>query len=569
MQASIDAACRRLDVQRHVAEVEERGYTVVPGAIPASLCARARAHMDALLAPPAPEGGGSEGCGHPFPGPIMAELCSAPGVLAMSSALMDAPVEEMRLLEQVLIRTDPQSAQSVLDTPDTSMEERGWHCDQIFTPAAFHGRPRQNYFQMFAVFNDVLPGAACTCVVPFSHHKTLAAAASVAASDKFASPGEERALTKKIVASPRDYGIDTSQGIELPAAAGSLVIFCPFTLHTGSANRGKHARYACVQSYYHQSDSTQLHQILAESRYLQGFHRDMHRTIAPELRQLLGGKGLWGPAMKQELAQFNDRGFFCNRTPLIPQETLEKMTKRQREIEPAWSATDYPPGFDRTAVRLLLVLKAGGEELLTLLEDGPTLKLASALLDGGEERLSLTEPSALSRDGGISTLVIEACGIGEWTDEPTARQDEVEWCSDGECQGRPTVVAFRCAIDSAQAVDTDDTAALRLLTGRPRQEVEKELRAFGVAQHPDEAKAPLNTSTTLVWNPATWHTTTVNDDAGSCWTVGWSYRRREAGRRAPNSEAVKWVFAGEWEGWPESRKRLWGLDAGPQTGSKL
>ena len=44
MQASIDAACRRLDVQRHVAEVEERGYTVVPGAIPASLCARARAH---------------------------------------------------------------------------------------------------------------------------------------------------------------------------------------------------------------------------------------------------------------------------------------------------------------------------------------------------------------------------------------------------------------------------------------------------------------------------------------------------------------------------------------------
>jgi hypothetical protein len=221
----------------------------------------------------------------------------------------------------------------------------------------------------------------------------------------------------------------------------------------------------------------------------------------------------------------------------------------------------------------LLVLKAGGEELLTLLEDGPTLKLASALLDGGEERLSLIEPSALSRDGGISTLVIEACGMGdEWTDEPTARQEEVEWRSDGECQGRPTVVAFRCAIDSAQAVDTDDTAALRLLpgsAGRPRQEVEKELRALSVAQHPDEVKVALDTSTTLVWNPATWHTITVNDDAGSCRTVGWSYRWREAGRRAPNGEAVKWVFAGEWEAWPESRKKLWGLDAGPQTGSKL
>jgi ectoine hydroxylase-related dioxygenase (phytanoyl-CoA dioxygenase family) len=253
-----------------VAEVEERGYTVVPGAIPPELCVRAVAHMDALLAPPAPEGGGSDGCGHPIPGAIMAELCTAPAVLAMGSALCGAPVGELRLLEQVLIRTDPQSPQTLADTPAPEMAARGWHCDQIFPPSAFHGRPRQNYFQMFAVFADVLPGAACMCVVPFSHRKALAAAeAHAGVNKKFASSDEERALTKKVVADPiaSAYGIDTRDGIELPASAGFIVIFCPFTLHTGSANRGAQSRYVCVQSFYHEEDSTQLqHEVLVNTK---------------------------------------------------------------------------------------------------------------------------------------------------------------------------------------------------------------------------------------------------------------------------------------------------------------
>ena len=27
---------------------------------------------------------------------------------------------------------------------------------------------------------------------------------------------------------------------------------------------------------------------------------------------------------------------------------------------------------------------------------------------------------------------------------------------------------------------------------------------------------------------------------------------------------MKWVFAGEWEGWPEARQRLWGLLLGQE-----
>ena len=136
------AACSSTagDALQHVAEIEECGYTIVPGAIPPELCARAKAHMDAVLEPPAAAGGGSAGCGHPIPGWIMAELCTAPAVLAMGSALMRAPASEMRLLEQVLIRTDPKPEQTRRDTPDTPMAERGWHCDQIFPPSAFGGR---------------------------------------------------------------------------------------------------------------------------------------------------------------------------------------------------------------------------------------------------------------------------------------------------------------------------------------------------------------------------------------------------------------------------------------------
>ena len=52
------------------------------------------------------------------------------------------------------------------------------------------------------------------------HHKTLAAAAETDGSLDALSE-----LRGKIVADPAAYGIDTSQGIELPASAGSPSAF--------------------------------------------------------------------------------------------------------------------------------------------------------------------------------------------------------------------------------------------------------------------------------------------------------------------------------------------------------
>ena len=80
------------------------------------------------------------------------------------------------------------------------------------------------------------------------------------------------------------------------------------------------------------------------------------------------------------------------------------------------------------------------------------------------------------------------------------------------------------------------------------------------AQSPHEVEVPLDTTTTLIWNPTTWHATTANGATGRRRTVGWNYGRRGAGGRVRDREAVKWVFAGVWENWSEARKRLWGLD---------
>ena len=99
------------------------------------------------------------------------------------------------------------------------------------------------------------------------HHKTLAAAAETDGSLDSLSE-----LRGKIVADPAAYGIDTSQGIELPASAGSLVIFCPFALHSASVNRGAIPRHVNVQSFNHSTDADLLQDHLLKTRYLQKFH---------------------------------------------------------------------------------------------------------------------------------------------------------------------------------------------------------------------------------------------------------------------------------------------------------
>ena len=108
---------------------------MIPDVVPAELCARARVHMDAVLAPPA-EGGGTAARSHPIPGGIMAELCTTPTLLSVAEALYRAPAAELRLTEQVLIRTDPEPPDPAAPDGPTA---RGWHmgtCSST-SPAGF------------------------------------------------------------------------------------------------------------------------------------------------------------------------------------------------------------------------------------------------------------------------------------------------------------------------------------------------------------------------------------------------------------------------------------------------
>ena len=66
--------------------------------------------MDYFLPPskltPHPGQGGLVSRRHPLPGSIMGELCTAPAFVEGAEALWRAPISELRLTEQVPIRTD-------------------------------------------------------------------------------------------------------------------------------------------------------------------------------------------------------------------------------------------------------------------------------------------------------------------------------------------------------------------------------------------------------------------------------------------------------------------------------
>ena len=127
LDAEIAAAAIGLDLQRHVSEVEVLGYTIVPDVFPLDLCQRAAAHMDTVLQQGMEAHYGPVARSHPIPGSVMGELFSAPRLLAVAAALARAPRSELRLFEQVLIRT--------ARVPDDKMGEegptaRGWHLDE-------------------------------------------------------------------------------------------------------------------------------------------------------------------------------------------------------------------------------------------------------------------------------------------------------------------------------------------------------------------------------------------------------------------------------------------------------
>ena len=114
---AVDAIDR--DWGPHHAELVDRGFTVLPRMLDATLTARVRAHMDAVL-PPLTDAGHRVSKVHPIPGSVMAELAGLPTLLSAAQEFYRCPAIELRMSEQVLIRTDPHPTAA-------SGGAHGWH----------------------------------------------------------------------------------------------------------------------------------------------------------------------------------------------------------------------------------------------------------------------------------------------------------------------------------------------------------------------------------------------------------------------------------------------------------
>lgn len=256
----------------HIARLDEDGYTVLPGFLDHSTTAALRAHTDALIAA-APGGGPVRDLRHPIAGAIMPTLITQ-GHLALARALLrapaDCPAADLRLTEQVLIRTDPSP------TPGAN----GWHIDWGFHPRHLAAWPRQTYVQMVHALSTVEAGGGAVMVVPGSHRATAAAAARLA--ERFDAMDQD-AFKAAILA---DAGVDPARGIEILAQEGDLILFHPMMLHSSSRNTRTVPRHVLFMSFFHAS-ATEFNARINRTGYRDGFPASLRDGLAEPLRALL------------------------------------------------------------------------------------------------------------------------------------------------------------------------------------------------------------------------------------------------------------------------------------------
>jgi len=251
-------------------QLENEGYTVFPNFIDQPTIERIRAHMDSLMPPIAPkdEAGAKRLhlLRHPIPGAIMAEILARPQLIELATQLLKA--NELRLLEQVLIRTDPMA-----DPPPVA----GWHLDKVFLSRHYIATPRQTYFHMVHCLNTVAPGSGAFTIVPGSHKLTFAAADKIGSEDGLAELG-----TNPIELA----GVDISKAIEVNANAGDLLVFNPMALHSASANGGSEPRYVYFASFMDIS-AQYLANDLKKIDYRPNFPDSLRDNLPEELKYLL------------------------------------------------------------------------------------------------------------------------------------------------------------------------------------------------------------------------------------------------------------------------------------------
>jgi ectoine hydroxylase-related dioxygenase (phytanoyl-CoA dioxygenase family) len=236
---------------RHTRELARDGYTIVRSFLDRELTAALRAHTDALLARADQGSCAVRDLRHPIPGRIMGEALR-PELIAFAAELLRS--RDLRLLEQVLIRTDP--------SPGPAGAQH-WHIDMAFTPANRWAAPRQTYYHHVHALSTVTPGAGAFMIVPGSHLRAYAVA-------------EQR---PELLADPLAVaGIDAAEAIEVCPSEGDLLIFDPMSVHSASRNVSRTPRYVYFASFLDPS-AEHLRERLHAKSYKPAFHADLVRYL--------------------------------------------------------------------------------------------------------------------------------------------------------------------------------------------------------------------------------------------------------------------------------------------------
>ena len=214
------------DIEMRLQELETQGYTVFSGFLDHATTAAVRAHIDSLAGPVGPDDRGrpKHVLRHPIPGAIMARLASNPATLELAALSIGS--RDLRLREQVLIRSDPEpppydspgSHKLSLGVSDEGERERGEH------------------------------------PIP-----SLTAAVS---------------------------GVSEGDGIEICANEGDLIVFNPLCHHAASPNRTDRPRYVYFSSFYH-SSAQRLIELMRRTAYRDNFPDSLRRGLPPRLQALL------------------------------------------------------------------------------------------------------------------------------------------------------------------------------------------------------------------------------------------------------------------------------------------
>ena len=251
-------------------QLETEGYTIFPQFLDKDTTARIREHIDSLLPPVAPKDDADakrlHTLRHPIPGEIMAEILVNPRLLELARKTLCS--DDLRVLEQVLIRTDPQNAEAGATS---------WHIDMAFLPEHYEARPRQTYFHMVHALNTVPSSGGATMIIPGSHHQTYAKTRELDSIEAL-EPLKENPIE---VAQ-----LDLDDAIEVLPQEGDLLVFNPMCLHSGSTNISDQSRYVYFASFMDESAKF-LQKNLSDINYQRAFPDSMREAMPENLKYLL------------------------------------------------------------------------------------------------------------------------------------------------------------------------------------------------------------------------------------------------------------------------------------------